>query len=53
MKEINYKSYVIKRRKSICDDMDYYFAIYKDGKLRSCVSSLELAKLNIDEWINN
>ena len=50
MKEYNYKGHVIKERKSICDDIDYYYAVYKDGKLRSCLSSLELAKLNIDEW---
>ena len=47
---IEYRGYHIHTRVSWVDGSIYY-AIRKDGKLKACVNTIEIAKINIDEWL--
>ena len=46
---IEYRGYVIYPSMSLIDGSIYY-SIRKAGKLKACVSTIEIAKINIDTW---
>ena len=48
---IEYRGYTITKRRSICDDVECYYAIKLNYLHLGVFDTLEICKMNIDNWI--